>query len=114
MADRPTTRELVEAEDVTAQCIRDAVETVLAYGGSPVFPIADGYHLDLPAAVKGCDGTAEVLADARVDESVKRVVACCAILDAHPVKVVTEVASAPIPFRRFDLASPQAVGKANG
>ena len=111
MPDRPMTSAFVEAAGGTAQCLHDAVEPKPARSGSTVRPLAGGYDLTLPAAVKGSDGDAEVSAHPEADDTVKGVIACSAISDAHPVKVVPETLSRPIPVRRFDPTPPQAVAR---
>jgi hypothetical protein len=84
MASNPTVSELRKTSDVTDDEITAAVDAVLADLATEAYPLANGWTLDLVAAVANHKASQDALLTDR--EAYKRNMVRTAILLAHPVK----------------------------
>lgn len=84
MADpNPTVGELFKAKAVTDDEVNALVEAYQADPGTSALPIADGYSLDLAAAVAGHGWASQVLANPESSPGLKRAATRTAILLAR-------------------------------
>ncbi|MCY1644786.1 hypothetical protein [Methylorubrum sp. SL192] len=87
MADpNPTVGELFKAKAVTDDEVNAAVEAYLADPETNAHPIADGYSLDLGAAVAGHGWASQVVANRESSPGLKRAAVRTAILLARAQK----------------------------
>ncbi|MDV2984140.1 UNVERIFIED_CONTAM: hypothetical protein Q9R58_07485 [Methylobacteriaceae bacterium AG10] len=87
MADaNPTVGELFKAKAVTDEQVNAAVEAYRADPGTTAHPIADGYSLDLAAAVAGHAWASQVVANPEAGPGLKRAAVRTAILLARAEK----------------------------
>ncbi|CAO4140615.1 hypothetical protein LPLAFNJD_LOCUS736 [Methylorubrum aminovorans] len=87
MADSsPTVGELFKAKVVTDEQVNAAVEAYLAKPETNAHPIADGYVLDLAAAVAGHAWASEVIASPEASPGLRRAATRTAILLARAQK----------------------------
>ena len=87
MADSsPTVGELFKAKTVTDEHVNAAVDAYLAKPETDAHPIADGYVLDLVAAVTGHGWASQVVANRESSPSLKRGAVRTAILLARARK----------------------------
>ena len=83
MAENPPTSALVKAKVITSEQVEAAALAVLADQQTGRFPIADGYTLDLAAAVQAHQPAAAALPDPDRSEKSKLTMARTAILLAR-------------------------------
>ena len=86
MAETPTIGGLVKVKAITSEEIEAAAEALLADTQTGASPIADGYTLNLAAAVKPHQPSAAALPDPDRNEKFKLTMARTAILLARPEK----------------------------
>ena len=86
-APSPTVGELFKAKAVTDEQVNAAVEAYHADPATSSHPIADGFSLDLAAAVAGHAWASEVVANTESTENLKRAAVRTAILLARAEKV---------------------------
>ena len=86
MADAPTIGDLVKAKLITTEQVEAAAEALLADTHAGSFPIAEGYVLDLCAALKAHQPSADTLATPGTPQGLRRTMARTAILLARPEK----------------------------
>ena len=87
MADpNPTVGELFKAKAVTDDEVNAAVEAYQEDPGATTHPIADGYSLDLAAAVAGHGWASQVVANPESSPGLKRAAVRTAILLARARK----------------------------
>jgi hypothetical protein len=87
MADpNPTVGELFKAKAVTDEQVNAAVDAFLADPATSAHPIADGYSLDLAAAVTGHAWASQVVGNPESSPSLKRAAVRTAILLARAEK----------------------------
>lgn len=87
MADpNPTVGELFKAKAVTDEQVNAAVDAYHADPGATAHPIADGYSLDLAAAVIGHGWASQVVANPESSPTLKRGAIRTAILLARAQK----------------------------
>ena len=87
MADSsPTVGELLTAKAVTDDEVNAAVEALLKNSGTTAHPIADGYVLDLAAAVAGHGWASQVVANPESSPGLKRAATRTALLLARAQK----------------------------
>lgn len=89
MAAPPTIADLFKAKAVTDEQVDRAVETYLAEPRTSAHPIAEGYTVDLAAAVSGHGWASRVAADPAAHPVLKRAAVQTAILLARARKVRT-------------------------
>ena len=89
MAAAPTIADLFKAKAVTDEQVDRAVETYLAAPGTSAHPIADGYTVDLAAAVGGHGWARRVATNPKTHPILKRAAVQTAILLARAKKVRT-------------------------
>ena len=82
----PTTADLLKAKAITSEQVEAAAQALLADPQTGSFPIADGYTLDLAAAVRAHQPSAAALPDPDRKEKFKLTMARTAILQARPEK----------------------------
>lgn len=87
MAASPTIADLFKAKAVTDEQVDRAVETYLAEPRTSAHPIAEGYTVDLAAAVRGHGWARRVAADPMTNPVLKRAAVQTAILLARAKKV---------------------------
>ena len=88
MADsNPTVGELFKAKTVTDEQVNAAVEAYLADPDASAHPIADGYTLNLAAAVAGHGWAGQVVANPESSPGLKRAAIRTALLLARAEKV---------------------------
>jgi hypothetical protein len=87
MADpNPTVGELYKAKAVTDDQVSVAVAAYFANPDASAYPIADGYSLDLAAAVAGHSWASQVVANPESSPGLKRAATRTAILLARASK----------------------------
>lgn len=86
MTDTPTVSTLLETMAVTNRHVDSAIKAYFADPGASAHPIAEGYTLDLAAAVEERPWVTEVVSDAEADLDLKRGVVRTAILLARAKK----------------------------
>lgn len=86
MPESPTVGELFKAKAVTDEQVSAAVEAYHADPDTTAHPIADGYSLDLAAAVAGHGWASQVVADPESSPGLKRAATRTAILLARAQK----------------------------
>ncbi|UYW29512.1 hypothetical protein OKC48_13710 [Methylorubrum extorquens] len=86
MADTPTVSTLFDTIAVRNSHLNAAIEAYFAEPGTSAYPIADGYTLDLAAAVEERLRVNEVVNDVEADLDLKRGVMRTAILLARAQK----------------------------
>ncbi|MFG7486278.1 hypothetical protein [Methylorubrum rhodesianum] len=86
MAESPTVGELFKAKAVTDEQANAAVDAYLENPGTTAHPIADGYSLDLGAAVAGHAWASQVVANPESSPGLKRAAIRTAILLARAEK----------------------------
>lgn len=86
MPESPTVGELFKAKAVTDDQVNAAVDAYLAKPETDAHPIADGYVLDLGAAVTGHLWASEVVASPEASPGLKRAATRTAILLARARK----------------------------
>ena len=82
----PTVGELFKAKAVTDEQVNAAVKAYLADPGTNAHPIADGYSLDLAAAVAGHGWASQVVASPESSPGLKRAAVRTAVLLARAQK----------------------------
>ena len=83
MASPPTVGDLFKAKAVTDEQVNAAVERYLAEPGTSAHPIADGYVVDLAAAVSGHGWASRITANPATNPVLKRAAVQTAILLAR-------------------------------
>ncbi len=86
MAPCPTIADLFKAKAVTDEGVDRAVETYLAAPGTSAHPIADGYTVDLAAAVSQHGWARRITANPKANPILKRAAVQTAILLARATK----------------------------
>ena len=86
MIETPSASDLFKAGKISAAEIGAAVEAVLARPETGPFPIADGYLLNLAAALRADKAACRALLDPTQDATLRRSKVEAAILLARPVK----------------------------
>lgn len=85
----PTIADLFKAKAVTDEQVDQAVETYLSAPGTSAHPIAEGYTVDLAAAVRGHGWARKVTANPEANPILKRAAVQTAILLARAKKART-------------------------
>jgi hypothetical protein len=86
MAADPTIGELFKQALVLDADVRSAVDAYMADAETGVFPVGEGYGLDLAAAVEAHGPAKRALADPNASDSYKRTMVRTALLLARPAK----------------------------
>lgn len=84
MATDPTIGELFKQALILDADVRGAVDTYMADAETGVFPVGEGYGLDLGAAVDAHGPAKRALADPNASDAFKRMMVRSAILLARP------------------------------
>jgi hypothetical protein len=86
MATDPTIGDLFKQTFVLDADVRAAVDAYMADAETGVFPIGEGYGLDLGAAVAAYKPSRAALADPNTSDAFKRTMVRAAIMMAQPMK----------------------------
>lgn len=86
MTGQSTISDLVKAKAITSEQVEAATEALLADRHAGTFPIAEGYVLDLGAALKAHQPSADALATPGMPQGLRRTMVRTAILLARPEK----------------------------